>query len=60
MNPLPIGKMCARQRIDMLTSECWLCELANPEQSAMLKKMVIDESCNHQIVSAHTTMVHTR
>merc|ERR1711937_48783 len=49
--------MCARQRIDMLTSESWLCEQSNPERSAMLKMMIIDESCNHQIASAYTTMV---
>ena len=34
--------MFAKQRIDRLTSECWLCEFTDPDRSARLKQLVAD------------------
>jgi len=56
-SPLPVAKMMIRQRIDLLTADAWLCEEVNPAEFARLKDMIIQESCQHQIVSTYTTMV---
>jgi len=55
--PLPVSKMMAKQRIDMLTSESWLCERTDLHRSNTLKQMAISESMNYSIVSPYTVMV---
>eukprot|EP00656_Telonema_subtile_P001711 TRINITY_DN10743_c0_g1_i4.p1 TRINITY_DN10743_c0_g1~~TRINITY_DN10743_c0_g1_i4.p1 ORF type:complete len:442 (+),score=70.46 TRINITY_DN10743_c0_g1_i4:167-1492(+) len=57
VQPIPVAKMMAKQRIDMLTSESWLCQNEDPQRSDLLKQMAVDESTTFSIVSPYTVMV---